>query len=548
MGIKWNTFFLIIVFCCGINLNASAQKDTNATYSWNGRIIRYYTIEKKNTLYGISKKFDVPQDTLVAINPELASGLKTGSVIKIPVGFLKKANDKATHKTSDKEHVVQAKETLFGISSKYGLTVEELKSLNPTLDGAIKPGMVLNIHRKTDEKKGKLGEVGVKLNNKNQEFLANTETEKELKNKEAKCKTRTANEPHEILNVAILVPFYISESADFNPKGKIGLDFYSGARLAFDSLENLGLKLNVHVYDTQNDSAVIKEILDKPDFKKVDLIIGPLHSSAFRNVSHFAKKNGIPAISPFSQSSTILENYPEVCKVTPDAKVLADQLARFLVGKKNSSTFILIKNSNSKDDELTSVFRNVLADSSNLPRNQFKEIAYSGFSDLMTKLDEKQNYYLFFPSTVQIQVIDFISRLSNNRAGKKITLVGLNEWNAYENIEYDYLNNLNFTYSTTTFLDNTSSASKKFQEQFKEHYKGVPSMYAYQGFDVAFYFSTLLDTYGKDFMKCLGKAPLFCGFNSCYSFVKKGDGDGFENNFVNVLQLDDFELIRLNKP
>jgi LysM repeat protein len=548
MGINWSYLYLLTVFFFGLNLTTSAQKDTNATYSWNGRIIRYYKIEKKNTLYGISKQFDVPQDTLIALNPELANGLKTGNVIKIPVGFLKKDLPKSADKPTAQEHVVKAKETLFGISSAYGLTVDELKALNPNLEGGLKPGMILNLTSRSDGKTVKSSDKGGKPKKVKEEIPAKPETENESASKPVKCKTRTVNQPHEIFNLAILVPLYISETGEFNPKGKIGLDFYSGARLAFDSLENLGLKLNVFVYDTQNDSTVIKEILEKPEFKKMDLIIGPLYTSAFRNVSHFAMKHGIPAISPFSQSSAILEDYPQVCKVTPDSKVLADQLARYLVKKKQGATFILVKNSNNKDEELTATFRSVLADSASFPGHLFKEIAYSGISDLINKLDEKQNYYLFFPSTVQIQVIDFVSKLNNNRAGRKITLVGLNEWNAYENIEYDYLNNLNFTYATPTFQDNYSVVSKKFQEQFKEKFKGVPSMYAYQGFDVAFYFSSLLDTYGKGFITCLEKAQPFCGFNSCYSFLQKGEGNGFENSFVNVLQLDDFELTRLNKP
>ena len=552
MGIKCAILSLSFILCSGVITTTSAQRDTNVTYSWNGRIIRYYKVEKGKTLYGISKQFNIPQDTLIAVNPELKDGVKTGKVLRIPVGFLK--NESAPAQATATEHIVQPKETVFGISSKYGLTIEELTKLNPEIDKGLQPGMRLVLVDKsgkkadhTPAKKSDSSKEPLKESPKDGLQIGN-EDESDKTKKRNSCKPRAKSDGHDVINVALLLPFYINESGEFNPKSKIGLDFYSGAMLALDSLEKRGLRIKVSVFDTQNDSASIKELLDKPDFKKTDLIIGPLYSLAFRVAAQYAQKHGIVAVSPFSQSSAILENYPVVCKVTPDATVLAEQTCLFLAKQKQNARFILIKNSNVKDEELISTYRRILSDSSLHSKSRFKEVSYSGITDVINSLDESTENYIFFPSTVQVQVIDFISRVSNNRSGKRITLVGLNEWNAYENIEYDYLNNLNFTYASPTYQDHVSNASRNFQEQFKSEYKAAPSMYAYQGFDVTLYFASMLDRYGKDFLSCLENAPVHCGFNSCYRFRPFGKEDGYENTFVNILQMDDFELIRINKP
>ena len=44
-----------------------------------------YTIQKKETMYRICRKFDISSVELLRLNPELKNGVKAGMVIKIPV-------------------------------------------------------------------------------------------------------------------------------------------------------------------------------------------------------------------------------------------------------------------------------------------------------------------------------------------------------------------------------------------------------------------------------------------------------------------------------
>jgi hypothetical protein len=96
--------------------------------------------------------------------------------------------------------------------------------------------------------------------------------------------------------------------------------------LALDSLKRAGFVINARVFDTQSDSSAITKILDKPEFQKSELIIGPLYASDFKVVSSFANKKGIPIVSPFSQSVAILENAPNAIKITPDQKTLLEEM------------------------------------------------------------------------------------------------------------------------------------------------------------------------------------------------------------------------------
>ena len=79
-----------------------------------------HTVQKKETLYRLSKKYNVSKKEIREANPGLGWFTKTGQVLHIPTGF-----------TTENIHTVKRGETLYGISRKYGISIEELTRLNP---------------------------------------------------------------------------------------------------------------------------------------------------------------------------------------------------------------------------------------------------------------------------------------------------------------------------------------------------------------------------------------------------------------------------------
>ena len=540
MGIKIISYFILLILCSGGF--AEAQSDTSKTYEWQGRTVRYYKVQKGKTLYSISREFGIPQDSIVAINPDLSKGMKTGAVLRIPWGFAKIV----TAPEGAVRYTVKHKETLYSISQTYGLTVEELTAMNPKVKDGLKEGMILTINPKSGKKhsdktvvNGEVDSVVV--------AAPDPEQKKGLAAifKGSGCKSTDLEDSKEEITVALMLPFYISASDEYNPKGKIALDFYSGAKMALDSLKSLGLNLKVNVYDTQADSSTIANILKNPAFLKNQLVIGPLYSSDFHLVAKFSDKNNIPAVSPFSQSDVLIEKHQEVIKISPDNRTMVTEICLHLASKEKNAFYTLIRNANAKDKELADLMLATLLENG-VPATRIKDLTYSGVSEILEGLDPGFENILLFPSTVQIQVIDVISRLSASSLGKRITLVGLNDWNNFENIDYDHLNTLNFTYAAPYQSDFLSSACLSFRQKFREDNKGEPSSYAFQGFDVSMYVVSMLARFGKGFTRCIDQEPVECGINSCYMFRRDSAENGLENNFVNIMQLDDFKAKRIN--
>lgn len=106
----------------------------------------------------IAKKYNVEIDEILRINPALTKdNLMPDQIIRIPgkakTTALKNKQNTTENKTSlpvvsksNKIHIVQEKETLYSISKKYNVTVENLVKWNKIkLGQSIQPGMELKI-------------------------------------------------------------------------------------------------------------------------------------------------------------------------------------------------------------------------------------------------------------------------------------------------------------------------------------------------------------------------------------------------------------------
>ena len=128
-----------------------------------------HVVEAKETLYSLSKKYGVSPDEIKLSNEQIAvSGLQIGMIVKIP-GTKKIASNESSigstktpvaevSKPQEKEvvsqaqtvtHIVEPKETLYSLSKKYGVTVDELIKQNQALlVNGLKIGQTLTISKK----------------------------------------------------------------------------------------------------------------------------------------------------------------------------------------------------------------------------------------------------------------------------------------------------------------------------------------------------------------------------------------------------------------
>ncbi|HSZ24314.1 MAG TPA: LysM peptidoglycan-binding domain-containing protein [Cytophagaceae bacterium] len=119
---------IILLFILISNIVSFAEiKDSVGVTKVSDKLYILYMVSPGETIYGISTKYGIPVSDLLEINPELESGLKVGQVINIP--YSPELRAKAPDENSI-VHKVQPGETLYGIAKKYNTSVNELMRLN----------------------------------------------------------------------------------------------------------------------------------------------------------------------------------------------------------------------------------------------------------------------------------------------------------------------------------------------------------------------------------------------------------------------------------
>ncbi|WP_431135731.1 LysM peptidoglycan-binding domain-containing protein [Psychroserpens mesophilus] len=109
-------------------------------------LIGYNThkVRRKETLFSISQKYSIEIEDIKKANPSLYSeNLRKGDKIKIP-RYKTIVNNVSLNNTI-KKYKVQPKEGKWRVAYKFGITVPELEALNPNINDILQPGDELNV-------------------------------------------------------------------------------------------------------------------------------------------------------------------------------------------------------------------------------------------------------------------------------------------------------------------------------------------------------------------------------------------------------------------
>lgn len=99
-----------------------------------------YTVKSGDTLYSIANKYGLSVNELKSINNLSTNTLSIGQVLK-----LKSSSETTGTSTNQTTYTVQKGDTLYAISNKYGVSVNEIKTANNLTSNVLTIGQVLKI-------------------------------------------------------------------------------------------------------------------------------------------------------------------------------------------------------------------------------------------------------------------------------------------------------------------------------------------------------------------------------------------------------------------
>jgi len=155
---KKKLFSLMLTGFILLSFATVGQKDNYPIKKIKGIEYYVYTVQASEGLLAIGRKFEISPEEISKLNPEIQNGLKAGQEILIPIQ--KKSTKKTESKSNLDfiQHKVEKKQTLFAISHKYNVSQEDIKQFNPDIKNGLQEGMILNIPDSTKIKKQKEAE------------------------------------------------------------------------------------------------------------------------------------------------------------------------------------------------------------------------------------------------------------------------------------------------------------------------------------------------------------------------------------------------------
>lgn len=553
----------------------------------------YHTVQKGETLYKISRQYAVTTDELKQLNKGLTETMQVGQKVLIP------------KKKITKPYIVfqvESKDKTKQLARKFGLTVDDLIRLNPAIGKDVFPNqrVLIPIDQKVDVEPVKIGVA----TEKKPVLEENSQKKAEQIDAIANCQENPSNK-NKTYTVALMLPLYLDEVSalkDNNPRTNVEankprpftfLPFYNGFVLAADSLASYyGLKLEILVYDVDQSIAKAAEALRDPKLKKADLIVGPFFSQQFEMVASFAFDNKITIVNPMSQRRSILDNNPYVVKVKPDVSAQFEQVAAAIRGNypkakvsvyysaslQNSSEVKSIKeaiykyipnNIKISNAELydhaskgakspvgipSSVsYEGKWIDINQLYRNLNDSTTFSNEVFITTYEQDSLRSFRRNASPIRDNVVvvysedrvfamEFVNKLNQITDTLQVKMIGLPDWSRFDNLFNESLLKVNAHYLEPGFINYNDPSTQLFVRQYRSKYISDPEVYAFEGFDLGWYFLSSLLRYGKNEPACLTQ-HIETLLHTTYSFNRLSENGGVENMFWNMYSFRNYQLM-----
>jgi Periplasmic binding protein len=343
--------------------------------------------------------------------------------------------------------------------------------------------------------------------------------------------------------IALLSPLYL-DSFDVvkNPLAipayaAPGIDFYKGAIIAADTLNNIGTPISMYVYDTKSRFLNLERLIETKKFDSVDCIIGNVGGSDIALIANFCKQKGIAFVSAVSPSDGDQNMNPYFTMLQPRLSTHIERIKKHLSQKYAAANILFLNRDNSAESNAYNYFKNTKTD---IALNNVKHAVINSNSletkdlDVLIKKDKE--------NIIVLSILDPKAAYENlkvindySKQGVTIKVFGMPTW---ENIkalkDAEEFTGTDIFFTSPTLLEKTNTTAQYIANKYKEKMGTTATDIVYKGFDAVYYFSKLMYNNGIPFVTNISNANNETFLNP-YRIVPIKIGEQFkyyENKFL----------------
>ena len=458
----------------------------------DGKVYYSHIVLERQTLYSISKAYNVTIDQIYEANPAVkAEGLKKNAIILIPETVQDSRNiperqpKQKQKKTGSDEyiiHTVKWYENLEAISEKYGVPVEAIMEVN---------GLTWNKLRKRQKLMIPVGGTwSVQAAADTTAVQAAAEDSPVRKQEE----TAIAAESGKV-NAVLVMPF---DAHGLKPRTG-SIDFYSGTLMAVKELGDRGADIDLNVYDASGGVIPVTE----ERLGLSDIVIGPVSAGDLTKTLDKCPDHTF-IVSPLDHRAEYLASeHANFIQVPTPSLLLYEDLAEWIREDRQSEDekVIVIYEKGARNIETMGVMSTIL-EKDGIPFSTFSYSILEG-RDVQEPLMQMMNQNAANRVLVMSESEAFVNDVVRNlnlliHSEYDVVLYGPSKIRSFETIEVDNLHNTRLHTSIAYYVDYDDPAVMDFVRKYRALYNTEPTPYAFQGYDIASYFLGMVSEYGKD--------------------------------------------------
>ena len=539
----------ILMLAAPAMLSAQEYANTPVTVSKEkvkigGKVCYSHIVLEKQTLYSISKAYNVAIEDIYRFNPTLEeTGLKKNSIILIPSADALKDDAKKTESAKAQETKVQETkapvapiqktkthtkkwyEDIDMIAAQYNVSAEAIMVANNLTDKKLanRQKLIIPMGSTTAAESEKKPDAATDT-----AIAAADEQNTQMAPEPAQVETEQniAIFPERSVNATVLLPMR-------NIEGKLSrnnMDFYSGIMLAVYDLSQKGINTDINVYDIADPTTPVT----KEDIEDSDVVIGPISAADLTRLFQTSPETGA-VISPLDpRAERLVAEYNDLIQAPTPHRIQYQDLTEWIKEETGEKDKVFIFSERTvRVNEAASVMKEVM-DSSGIAYTPFTYSILEG-RDILEPLKEIMTTEganrIYIASESEAFVNDVVRNLNLMLLENfEVILYAPSKIRSFETIEVEHFHKTAMRVSLTYYINYEDQAVKDFLLKYRALYNTEPSQFAFQGYDIAHYFISLCHKYGKDWTDKLEESEKAM-LQSTFKYLKQGTG-GYINNGV----------------
>jgi tetratricopeptide (TPR) repeat protein len=350
------------------------------------------------------------------------------------------------------------------------------------------------------------------------------------------------SEKKKAYSVAVMLPFMFEtlDNTSRVEKNKFVLDIYNGIVQAANELNGDEQKIRVFPYDTKKSRKETAKILDKPEMKEMDLIIGPLYPDPSKLTSDFCFANKINMINPVSSTSAIINNNPYSFLLKPTDEVQAVKAAEYALDSFQVNKNVYIFFDTKKDsvmadvyaqrlkkegyevllkahvdeekitkvyEKLTETYEAVLTEEEadsirKIPGRIVKESKPRSNEEMylyeeryMVEWDSIGHVYMASSDPLHASMLISATEIR----GDQIPIIGRGNWLKGDMVTIEQVERLGVSFVSADYVDPKKGSFEAFRDNYHKQYKTTPSLNSMLGYELMMYTGEMMLQYGNHF-------------------------------------------------